>query len=168
MQIVDEKGKLFGIVNVLDLLFLLIIIIGLLIGWKYFSGRAIDGTKANVYFVVELKSVKKDFADKIQKGDEIKDSIKGYYLGKVSDIDIKPEISTNWDTISGEFVESESPEDYTVLVEILANGTVKDDEGFIYAETVPVSVGKEMFIKGKGYAKAGYITKVYVEALKGE
>jgi hypothetical protein len=163
MQIINEKGKLFGVINVLDLLFLVIIVLGLVIGYKYFSGSAVAGVQGNVYFEVELKSVKQEFADKIKVGDEIKDSIKGYYLGKVSNITVSPEVSTNWDTVSETFVEKESPEDKTVLIEVLANGAVNDDEGFIYAEGQPVAVGKEMFIKGKGYAHQGYITKVVFE-----
>lgn len=167
-KLINEKGQVFGVINVLDLLFLAVIALGLLIGYRYISGNAVAGYKSNVYFDVELKSVKQEFADKINIGDEIKDSVKGYYLGKVSNIDIQPEVSTNWDAESQQFVEATSPEDVTVYVEILSNGTVNDDEGFIYAETVPVSVGKEMFIKGKGYAHVGYITKVYVESPEGE
>ncbi|MDR2903011.1 MAG: DUF4330 domain-containing protein [Clostridiales bacterium] len=163
MKLINEKGKLFGMINVLDLLFLAVIVLGLIVGYKYFSGSAVDGVQGNVYFEVEFKSVKQDFADKIQKGDEIKDSIKGYYLGKVSDIKISPEESTNWDAVAQKFVTVQSPEDVTVLVEVLANGAKNDEDGFIYAESQPVSVGREMFIKGKGYAHAGYITKVVFE-----
>ena len=160
MRIIDEKGKLFGIVNLFDLFVVFAILIVAFAGYKYLSGRAIDGTKANVYFVVELRSVKKEFADKIKIGDEIKDSVKGYYLGKVSSVDIKPEVLTNWDSENNQFVKVESPEDYTVLVEILSNGTINNDTETVYAETVPVNVGKEMSIKGKGYAQTGYIVSI--------
>jgi hypothetical protein len=168
MQIINEKGKLFGLINVLDLVFLIVIALGLVIGYKYISGSAMAGYQSNVYFEVELKSVKQEFADKIQIGDEIKDSIKDYYLGKVSNKRVVKEVSVNWDSNAQKFVESESPEDVTVYIEVLCNGTVNDEDGFIYAESQPVSVGKEMFIKGKGYAHAGYITLVKVDEPKGE
>ena len=162
MKILDHKGKLFGLVNVLDLLILLVIILALLVGYRFFVGGGISGLKKDVYFKVELRPVSGQFAEKIKKGDEIKDSVKGYYLGVVNDVKYSKDVSTNWDSNDRRFVKVESPEDYCVIVEIKANGTIVDTEkeNNIYAENVPVKVGKELSIKGKGYAGTGYIVEV--------
>ncbi len=155
MKLIDERGKLFGVINLLDILLIIAVVAIGFLGYKYVSGRAIDGDKRDIYFTVELNSVKEDFTKKINIGDEIKDSVKGYYLGVVNSVEVKPDMVINWDTENTRFIRTEVPDSYTVLVEIKSNGTIAKDE--VFAETVPVRIGKEMSIKGKGYANTGYI-----------
>lgn len=157
-----KEGKLFGLLNLLDLIIIIAAIFAAILIFKYISGNAVKGTRQTIHFTVELNDVTDAFVDKIQPGDEIKDSIKGYYLGTVSRVTKKPFTLVNWDSNDNIYIKSDVPDKNTVLVEIKANGLIDGDKS-IHAGEVPVRVGKEMSIKGKGYARTGYVVDLQEE-----
>ena len=157
MAIVDKQGRLFGKINIIDLSFILIAL--LVVGFiyvQYFRG-ADNGEAAGkrIEYEVELKIKTKEYADVIKIGDEIRDSIKGHYLGKVIEKKVLPAFTINENAEKGEYVKAEVPDRYDVILTLEANGIVTS--GSILAEGVEVKVGQKMYIKGKGYASRGYI-----------
>ena len=159
MAIIDNKGKLFGLINIIDLSILLIIL--MLAGFALIRVSALNKEKAKmtrIEYDVELRENVKDFSFMINKGDEIRDSINGDYLGKVLKKEVKPstEIIENYE--EGKFVEVEIPSLYDVIVTIEANGKVTESE--ILAEGREIKIGRLMYIKGKGYAGGGYILAI--------
>ena len=146
-------------INIIDLLILAAIIAAAAFAFYYFMSGA-GGNRCVVHFVVEIKDVDEHWADRIKLDDDIKDSIKGFYLGRVEAIEVEPNEVTLFDYNESRFVQTIAEDSYTVNIRIIADGT--ETEAEIKAGQVPIKVGKLMTIKGKGYAQKGYITDMYV------
>lgn len=151
----NEKGKLLGIINIFDLSLILLLIIVIAGGLWYFNRPVENTNNVNVFFTVEFTHKNKDFADKIVVGAQVKDSVKGYYLGVVDAVTSEPMYTTAYNQLEKKYETNQIEGLYTVKLTVRANGTESDMD--IKAEGQVVKVGKEMFIKGKGFASKGYI-----------
>jgi|GEM_PF-1024297 len=159
-----ERGKIFGKINVLDFIVILIIIFAIAAGLYYFVNKnSQGGEKTTVYFTVEVEGLTKGFSEIIKPEGSVKDSVKGYYLGVVDSVEPRESVLLELDQYKNEFVESTVDDEETVRI------IVRSDNGFetdskITAEGVEIKVGKEMHIEGKGYVVTGYV--VALEAVK--
>jgi ABC-type transporter Mla subunit MlaD len=153
-----RDGRLFGALNLLDIIIILAVAAAGFVAWRYVSGGALGGERGPIHFTVELNDVTDEFIGKIRVGDDIKDSVKGYYLGKVSDVRPEEYVLNNWDSRTEAYVKSVVPGRKTVRVEIAADGVM--NERAIYAGEIAVKIGRETSIKGKGYAGTGYIVEL--------
>lgn len=166
MKILDKKGRLFGLVNLIDLLVLIILIVALVFIAPNFLGGVVStsgiGADAkDVYFTIELAQTTEEFADKIQIGDLIKDNLRGYYYGTVSDITVMPSVVTSHDMENAKYVRVEMPERYDIHLTVKCNGTESDKT--ITAEGQEIKLGKMMVLKSKGYVAAGYVISLRTE-----
>ena len=68
MKLVDEKGKLFGILNIIDLLVILLLIVAVaLIGWKVLKkDEASNASRTILTYTVEVKGVDQEVYEGIQ------------------------------------------------------------------------------------------------------
>ena len=68
MKLVDEKGKLFGILNIIDLLVILLLIVAVaLIGWKVLKkDGASNANRTILTYTVEVKGVDQEVYEGIQ------------------------------------------------------------------------------------------------------
>lgn len=68
---IDEKGRLFGKINIVDLLVILVILIAaVVVGMKFLgggSGSALNPTKTHVTYTVLVENVKPEVYENIQK-----------------------------------------------------------------------------------------------------
>ncbi len=92
MKIINEKGKLFGIINVIDLAVLLVIVLMAgAIGYKVLSPRIQPQSveTRDVTFVVKITLKPRHYLDAINKGDKI---VSGIYEtdAYIEDIQINP------------------------------------------------------------------------------
>jgi|LSQX01.3.fsa_nt_gb hypothetical protein len=159
MTIIDNKGKLFGLINIVDLCILLIILLAVgFVGIKAVSGSKERKATTRIEYDVELRRNTKEFSFMINEGDIIRDSINGDYLGKVLKKELKPSIEMTENSVEGKFVESEMPDLYDVIITIEANGRITESE--IIAEDREIKIGRLMYVKGKGYAGGGYILAI--------
>lgn len=88
---IDKKGKLFGKINIIDLLIVLLILVFLIGG--YFRLTKVN-TMQNVNdedatMVLLLEDVNESFTKIINKDDPIRDSVRGFELGVVKDVHIE-------------------------------------------------------------------------------
>jgi hypothetical protein len=105
-MIIDNKGRLFGKISIIDILIVVIIIVAVAgIGSKFVKSKTaspfVKTDKIQVQFYVEDAP---DYAIKAVKiGDPVRESIQNTGLGKV--IDIKIDKSVSWvQTDKGEYV----------------------------------------------------------------
>ncbi len=154
-------------INIIDIFVLLGIVVFLIILLPNFvggkksvvaSGPANDKT---VYFTVELPGTTLSFGEKISVGDKINDNIRGYYYGVVDKVQIIERTLIKPDMDAGRFVKSVIPNQYDVWVTVKCNGSESATE--IRAEDQIVKFGKQMSIKGKGYAATGFVVDLSVE-----
>jgi len=160
MKPIKEKGKLFGLINAVDFLIIAALVLVIAGGVYIFgSGMFSKGETIDVYFTVEFTDMKDWFSGIAGEGDVIKDSVKGNYLGTVYNVEERQSQVETWSFSSEVFEKVDVPGELTVLVTVKGKGIVTESD--ILVEGQPIKVGREMFIKGKGYAQAGYCTALW-------
>lgn len=165
MTFIDEKGRLFGKINIFDLFVLVVLLlIGGAVYIKFFGGSGpVQVPVREIRYDVELREKNKGFVDVIKIGDEIRNSINGRYLGKVVGKKVLPEKVLAEDLVKGRYIKADMPGKYTVILTLEAE--VKVYPQSITLEGGEIKIGKKIYIKGKGYAGSGYIVGIN---LKGE
>ena len=88
---IDKKGKLFGKINIIDLLFLIILVVAVVGGISRFKDSAISvesTSKGRMTFLVD--EVRMPTAENITEGQELYSYDKGTYMGKIAGKTVKP------------------------------------------------------------------------------
>ncbi len=160
MALADNRGKLFGKVNSVDLIIILLIILTAVGGYMFFFGRSEKkvSESSKVVYDFEITNVNKDFVDAINPGDPIRDSTRGNELGTVVSKSSRDAAMLNEDLINGRYIIAEVPDAYDVVITIEADANITPAS--IIIGGAEVKVGKKFFIKGKGYANQGFVTKM--------
>ncbi len=107
-MIIDEKGKLFGKINIIDLVIILVIIAAVaFVGFKFLAPGMTSTSSAGVAEVKFYIEEVSDFvADKINIGDKLMDESKNVSLGVITNIEFGPAVSYGTNS-EGEWVTSE-------------------------------------------------------------
>lgn len=147
MKIIDKKGRLFGLINIVDLLIIILLLALVAVGVKRFGNKAAVGeatTKKGV-ITAEIKDVRDVTAKNVKVGDPIYDYDKGTLIGKILTAEVEPyKDETEY---QGKFFNSEVPGKYRVIMTIDAD--VKETQDFYQVGTEQIRVGAEMRIKNK-------------------
>lgn len=101
--------------NFVDVL-LILLVVGVIGGVYYFiSGKNStnagfgNAAKQKVEYVIEIKTLDKDFVDKINVGDKVYETVKHGFIGTVKDIEIAPAWSITTNDLTGETMITEYP-----------------------------------------------------------
>lgn len=147
MKIIDKKGRLFGLINIVDLLIIVLLLALVAVGVKRFGNKAAVGeatTKKGV-ITAEIKDVRDVTAKNVKVGDPIYDYDKGTLIGKILTAEVEPyKDKTEY---QGKFFNSEVPGKYRVIMTIDAD--VKETQDFYQVGTEQIRIGAEMRIKNK-------------------
>lgn len=148
MKFIDEKGRIFGIINIIDLFIILIVII---IGLGIFKFQDIresvnifdTSEKVDIYITYNINDVRMASYEGIKIGDVfyVKDTnqiigeviYKSYSNSKISTIDS-----------NGKFVYSEVPDHYDVLFKIKAKGSYNDTKVTINGKDIHIGESTEI------------------------
>ena len=157
-MIIDNKGKLFGKVSIIDICVVLVIIVGVVGTYITFStlnsGKLNDNSKlalnssapsvsATVTF--EVKGVRAVTKDGIRVGDEVYYAKDNKFIGTISKVASKP-AQNNYVANDGTFYNAVIPEKYDV--EIFVDVTGKNtNTGFHTDSELQILYGKEIEIK---------------------
>ena len=122
-MIIDDKGRLFKKINLIDLLIILIILAaGVFLFNKFGKAKIVNPLAkqepVEITFIVE--SLPEYAADSIEEGDPVTDRVTSSYLGKVTKLEKNPDITFGVDS-EGKVVRS-SKEGYCSL-ELTVEGT---------------------------------------------
>lgn len=147
-------------ISAFDIAVIGIVILAIGFGCFYFYKQQSKRSKCDVTFTVEFTGVAENFIKSIidapSRSDEIKDSVKGYYLGNAVDVKVETDKVVNLDVNEGKFVEVETPGKYTAYLTVKGNGVETDTS--ILCEGQVIRVGSKISLKGEGYAQSGFIT----------
>ncbi len=153
MKLIDEKGRLFGLVNVLDLLFVLILAVAIVGGAKRLKGtRVVNDTsrRASVEFLV--KEVRQVTVDNIKVGDEVYHYDKGTYFGKITKTWVEP-YTEKVESGDGAWVMAQVPERYNVHI-IIEGDMQESDQAYTFGGE-QLKIGNEYRLKTKTSAFFG-------------
>ena len=150
--------KKFGFV---DIIIVLLVVALCIAGYSIISDK--EGTSTanitDVEFTVELKQLTEEEAALFQNGDDVYDSLKGGYFGKVVDVKKNIAKSVAANTADGTYSIEEYPDRYDVYVTVHGTPT-SVTEGNIMFASQKVKVGTRMYIKSKNYVGIGYAVGV--------
>lgn len=150
MSFIDKKGKILGIINIVDLLIVMFVIAVLAGGVYKFThlGEITDEEQTPLLLTIEVEDTNEGLVDAIKTGDILKDSVRGTEFGKVLDKKVKPhkELVINKD---GKVEYKEIPGAFDVEIQVEAYSITTED-GYLVA-TKPIYIGSETRLKSDLY-----------------
>lgn len=159
MKIIDNKGRLFGLINILDLLVLVIVICLLVFGFSRRNKNMVAKKETKVAEVTyEIKQVRQVTVDAINVGDPIYHYDKGTYIGKIITKDVKP--YSEEVEYEGKFVMAEIPEKYVVTIVVQAD--IEETDQYYLVGGEQSRVGIEFRLKNKEFSSWGTVMNIDV------
>ncbi|MGI6345012.1 MAG: DUF4330 domain-containing protein [Bacillota bacterium] len=147
---IDKKGRLFGRINILDLLVILVVLLGAgKLAYDRFNAGQIVNPQGERLLIQFQGDVLNQVAEVMQVGDKIYDKLTGVYLGEVVELDVSPVPVAVADG-RGNIVWADSPRSSQVRLTIAADGTVTPTDYRIGA--VSIRVGESRTLYGPLYA----------------
>lgn len=158
-MIIDKKGKLFGKINIVDLIVICIVLVAVV--GVVFTKIKLDNSKVmsnpsnmlisssaqtdKLEIKLKIREVRDITRDAIIVGDEVYIAATDMYLGTVLRVDSTPSIRSV-ESDNGTAYLAEVPGRYDVTVVVEANGK-KKDEGYFTDNNVQIFYGRDMEIK---------------------
>lgn len=151
------KNRKFKI-SIIDVLIVLVFALVIVLGVKIINKTQVSSMDIpDIEFTAEIKMQDESFFEAISIGDDIYDSVKGGYLGKVTKVDKKPASDIAEDKQNGKFVKSYYEGKYDVYVTICGTPGTFNNKTIMFASK-EIRIGDEVFIRNKNYAGHGYVT----------
>ena len=158
MSFVKDK-KLFGKINFIDILLVLIFAIVALIAYKILMGSSatISSKYVETTCIIRLENLPMGTHLYINEGDEIYDNETKAYIGKVVSYEVEDYEKVTENLQDGEYTISFVPGKERIFLKLSVE--VGDfDSDLITENNYYIKVGKEIFMRGPCYAGSGYIT----------
>jgi len=144
-RILDERGRIFGKVNVVDILVLLVIIAVVVFAVVRMTGSTSQTVPVQVTYTVE--AVRQATVDQLQAIGTVRDE-GGTVLGQVESVSVQPTLE-EFMTPDGELKAFDSPVFSDVNIVVLGDGRVSGST--VRIGSVPMRVGKKITLVGTGY-----------------
>lgn len=160
MKIVNEKGKIFGLINIIDLMVIVILALIVVGGASRLKTKPIvsnDDSKAVITF--EVKDIRMATVENIKVGDPLYHYDKGGYIGNISSVNVEPYMEPV--EYNGKWVNAEIPEKYVATFTV--EGDVRDNPDFIVSGGEQTRIGVEFRVKNKRIGLFGTVIKMEVE-----
>ena len=155
---IDNKGKLFGKISIVDICVVLVVIVGVLGAYitvsNLNSGKLSDNSKLALNssspvlagtVTFELKGVRSMTMDALREGDEVYETEDEKFIGTISKVTSKP-ATKEYVANDGTFYIAQIPQKYDV--EVCVDVTGKNTEtGFHTESGLQLLYGKEIEIK---------------------
>ncbi len=149
MKMTDNKGRLFGIINVVDLLIILVAAAIVVVGYKFLSTAVTEPAEQKTQLVtMEIVKKRESFCQSIKIGDEVIEKVNNVPYGIVKAVSYKPAEEYSVSQVDGTVKLVQVPErfDATVVLEVPV--------------TESVQVGKLLSLKAKHFTGSGYVLAV--------
>jgi hypothetical protein len=161
-MIIDDKGRLFKKINLIDLLIILIVIAaGVFVFGKFSKAKIVTPFTKQEQIVVTFysESIPDYAAEAMQIGDFVKDKASGNVVGKIIEKETGPDISYERDATTGNMIRS-SREGYCNL-KIKVEGSGLLDEYGATINNVELYVYKYLDIRAGKALMYARISDVY-------
>ena len=155
---IDNKGKIFGKINILDLSIVLIILLAIGLMFVKFNINPVLDNKEEITFnyTVTVKGVRNFTVNAFQENDEVFEDTSENSLGKIIKIEKIPAKKYIADT-NGNMKYAEIPEQYDLSLTIECNG-VKGDKGLETKTGESIQLNKTISLFNK-YCKTNFEIK---------
>ena len=162
---IDEKGKLFGKINLLDLILVLIGIAVLAAACFLFAGKGDKAGTVPVVYTVEIQNKDEAYFSHVIPGETVTDGITGVYVGKIKAFEKKRATILSQ---SNDKLLAVTPEGrYDGYVQIEADASLSYPDLLI--SDIDIKIGTSIAFRSESLAMHGYIVDIEVdENLLGE
>lgn len=161
MKIIDKKGKLFGIVNLVDLLVILMVallVVGGVTRLKQ-SPTAVAETK-KALITVEVSDIRNASVEGLIVGDPLYHYDKGDMLGTIVDKEVEP-FKEPVESGDGRWVLAEVPEKYVATLTVEAD--VRENPDVVVAGGEQIRVGTQFRLKNRNVAVFSTVMGVEID-----
>ncbi len=159
MKLINDKGKIFGLINIIDLMVLLLVLL-VAVGAVYkFTGTSQQAQAVTVEFQVMVPHIRPEMAEIIKVGDKMVQG-NSYTPVTVKEVKLEPGYSVNVNA-QGQRVESFDP--YLVDIYVTNTGQTTLSSATISMGGQDIRVGKEYYVKSRDYEFKGTVVKVEVK-----
>lgn len=152
MKIIDNKGRLFGIINVIDLAVILIFATILIFGISRMTKNTATSRETKTAIVTyEISDVREVTVNNINVGDSLYHYDKGTYIGTIVSKDVqnyKDETDSN-----GTWYNSDVPGKYNVIIEVEAQ--IEETDQYYLVGGEQTRVGNQFRLKNKNFTSFG-------------
>ncbi|NLX61108.1 MAG: DUF4330 domain-containing protein [Tissierellia bacterium] len=150
MKIIDNKGKLFGIINVVDLVVILLVALVLYGGFtRLKKSPTAEAESKKALVTLEISDVRNATVDGIQVGDPLYHYDKGTFFGTIVDKKVEP-YKEPVESGDGRWVLAEVPGKYVVTLTVEAEA--KDTEDVVIIGGEHTRIGTQFKLKNKKIA----------------
>lgn len=162
MSVINKEGKLFGIINIIDLVVILLIAV-VAIGGAYRLKKTSPDTiseDSKALVQVEVSDIRQPSVDGLQEGDELYHYDKSQYFGKI----VKKEVENLKQPVAtddGRYVLADVPEKYRVLLTVEGDAKNSKDNMIIGGEEI--RIGSQYRLKNKKIAVFGTVLGTEIE-----
>ncbi|MCR4431782.1 MAG: DUF4330 domain-containing protein [Tepidanaerobacteraceae bacterium] len=149
MRLIDDNGRVLGIINIIDLLVILLI---LGVAGRYVAKSQIKpaGVQTrNIQITLLVKDVREATSSVIKVGDIVRETKTNLVLGKVTNVEVKP-ADTLVNTADGRVVNYPNPILKDVYVTLVGTGTA--GENAVVVGNSEVRIGTQLSVKTNIYA----------------
>ncbi len=164
-KIVDERGRLFGKISVIDILVVLMALALLAVVWfRFFAGDEVLGRfseKETFTYVIRVNGVRDYTLNAVKEGDILYEIDNNTVIGTITKVEYQP-AERYYSTVDGRYVMNYQPERYDMFLTVEAEGIVKD--GLCYASrTYEVNRNKEVYYYTKFLTGYGLVWEIKTE-----
>lgn len=148
-KLIDDNGKIFGKVNIIDLaVVILLLIVALGTMYKFKSHRVnINGGSKKICYQVLITDVKSSSAKFYQKNLSVADSKTSTALGTIKNVTVDDYYDMVTD-INGVVHKTQKPDKIQILLDIEADG-VETDQAYLIGGTYELKSGADIYIVTK-------------------
>ncbi len=160
-RIIDEKGRIFGRISVIDILVVLIVIaLGAAVYVRFFRAQTTSVAKGTDCFTYTMKitGVRSVAADALREGDKLYDVANGTYLGQISSIRVEDSVQ-EYATLDGELKGFAIENRIDIYLDVYAEGMIADGR-FYASRTYEISANGSVTFSTKYYSATGMVWAV--------
>lgn len=139
-----KNGKLFGKVNLFDLLVIILAIILVLgITAKFSVSKKDKAQEVTTNYEIEVKSVKQETIDAFTVGDLVSEKGSGSVIGEITKIDYEDAYDL-METPDGEIINVPIENRYHLTITVESKNAAKDINGVVTVEKYKILSGKDI------------------------
>lgn len=161
MKLIDKKGKLFGLINAIDLCIIVVIVViiaGAVYKFKFMDKTSNTAAMQNVTYTVKIEKIRNYVFDNVEVGDELFDKTSGNDIGKIVKVDSE-QATENIQLNNGTYIKGNVENRINVILTVEAPA-VKNNSGTFVNRTYELLVGSQKKFMTKYFECDGYINSI--------
>ncbi len=152
-MIIDEKGKLFGKLNLLDLFLILVLVAVIAVACMLFSGDTSSSDTVPVVYTLEIQNEDATYFDHVVIGENVKSGVTGTPMGTIVGFHKEPaKVITQTDD---ELVLAKPEGRYDGYLEIEADAAAAYPD--LSLDGDPLKIGTSLALRSESLAMHGYV-----------